>query len=441
MLFKLSNFSTALLIAITTWPSLLWANDDMEQPAAETVEMDRLVDEVVRVNPRLTAMERQVAALREKAVAVQTLMDPMIAVEYSNFPWNTWALGDSPMTGIQVKVAQTLPFPGKNERREATALAQAEVKSLEREELTVQLRAAVKQNYLALTLVRQLRGLSEEHIVSIEKLLARVRLRYEVGKGNQKDILGLELLGDKLEDELEDFASNDRELTASINSALHRDARTSIATPKESASVSPGHSYEQLLELARQYRPKLAVFEQRSRASKLAADQAEWERRPDFTVWLGYRFRIEAGMDDGTDFLSIGASVPLPFDFLDTADARKAGQLELAQAAQHGRSGALDDIAFGLEKSLAAWRRALSKEETYRETLVPQARRTLDAALLAYETDRTDFFSIYRAELDLIAFERTIRTARITTAKMKVAVEALVGTDLDAAAREQEKAR
>ncbi len=441
MLFRLSKFSPALLIAVSICPSLLLANDDMEQSAVETVEMDKLVDEVVRANPRLTAMERQVAALKTRAVAVQKWMDPMIAVEYSNFPWNTWALGDSPMTGIQVKVTQTFPFPGKNGRREATVLAQAEVKSLERKELTVQLRAAVKQNYLALTLVRQLRGLSQEHIVSIEKLLARVRLRYEVGRGNQKDILGLELLRDKLEDELEDFERNDRELTASINSALHRDPRTSISTPVESVSVSPGHSYEELLELARQYRPMLAVFEQRSRASKLAADQTEWERRPDFTFWLGYRFRIEAGMDDGTDFLSIGASVPLPFDYLDTTDAQKAGHLEEARAAQHGRIGALDDIAFGLEKSLAAWRRALSKEETYRESLVPQARRTLDASLLAYETDRTDFFSIYRAELDLIAFERTIRTARITTAKMKVAVEAMVGTELDAVAREIEKAR
>jgi outer membrane protein TolC len=205
----------------------------------------------------------------------------------------------------------------------------------------------------------------------------------------------------------------------------------------DSSLVKAEYSYEHLLELARDNRPLLAVYEQRSRASKLAATQAEWERRPDFTVWLGYRFRLEAGTDDGTDFLSIGAAIPLPFDYLGTTDAKKTEHLELAKASEQNKSGALDEIASGIEKSLAAWQRAVTQERTYRESLVPQAQKTLDAALLAYETDRTDFFSIYRAELDLIQFERTIRTARITTAQMKVSVEALVGRDLGSVTPEE----
>ena len=432
MLFRLFQLILALLTATTICPSLLWAKEDVEQPDGETDEMNKLVDEVVRVNPKLAAMERQVKALEARASAVQRWMDPVVTVEYSNFPWNTWALGDSPMTGVQFKLSQRFTFPGKNERREQAAVAIVETKSLEREELTVQLKAALKQNFLALTLVRQLRVLTEEHVVSIEKLLERVRLRYEVGKGNQKDVLSLQLLKDKLGDDLEDFDQKDRELTAAINGGLHRDARTPILTPPESTSVVPEYSYEEFLEQAKTKRPLLAVFEQRSRASRLAATEAEWERRPDFTVWLGYRFRIEAGMDDGTDYLSIGAAVPLPFDYLGTSDAKKAGHLNQAQASEQEKNGALDDIASGIEMHLAVWQRAVSKEETYRDSLVPLARETLSAALLSYETDRADFFPIYRAELDLIQFERTIRTARIATAQMKVAVEALVGKDLDA---------
>ena len=90
-------------------------------------------------------------------------------------------------------------------------------------------------------------------------------------------------------------------------------------------------------------------------------------------------------------------------------------------------------------QDLAIWNRAISKEQTYRTRLAPEARKTLDAALLAYETDRTDFFSIYRAQLDIIQFERVVRMAQVEAAQMKVAVEMLVGVSIENAEEKSEE--
>ncbi len=46
-------------------------------------DMDALAEEAVRMNPKLTVMERQAAALRFKSKAVQTRMDLQVAAEYS----------------------------------------------------------------------------------------------------------------------------------------------------------------------------------------------------------------------------------------------------------------------------------------------------------------------------------------------------------------------
>jgi outer membrane protein TolC len=142
---------------------------------------------------------------------------------------------------------------------------------------------------------------------------------------------------------------------------------------------------------------------------------------------------VEAGLDDGTDFMSIGASVPIPINYTKSNEAQEKQYLELANAAELNYLAELDAIASGLEKDLAAWNRAISKEKTYRTRLAPEAKNTLDAALLAYETDRTDFFSIYRAQLEIIQFERVIRIAQVEAAQMKIAVETLVGTPIDEA--------
>ena len=144
----------ALWMLLSPFPSA--ADNDL----SATVEMNALAAEAVRVNPKLSVLERQVEALKHKSKAVQKWMDPVAAVEYSNFPVDTWSLGDSPMTGIQLKVTQSFPFPGKNERREAVALAEAKATKLDREEMAVQLRGAVKNGYLSLTLVRQLKAVT-----------------------------------------------------------------------------------------------------------------------------------------------------------------------------------------------------------------------------------------------------------------------------------------
>ena len=52
--------------------------------------------------------------------------------------------------------------------------------------------------------------------------------------------------------------------------------------------------------------------------------------------------------------------------------------------------------------------------------------------------DRADFFSIYRSELDLIQFERAIRSARITTRQMKAEIETIIGKNIETARQSDE---
>jgi outer membrane protein TolC len=143
-------------------------------------------------------------------------------------------------------------------------------------------------------------------------------------------------------------------------------------------------------------------------------------------------------MNDGTDFMSIGASLPIPFDYANSNNAKKAQYLALAEATQQQKLSVEDEISAEIEKNIATWQRAYRQERNYEDVLIPQAVKTLESALLAYETDRADFFSVYSSELDLIHFERVIRKARITTWQMKVKIEMLTGNAVEEVEQQNE---
>jgi len=421
------RFSNPLLIAalamsaVAVGPISAMASEDLDDPVV-------LAEQAVARNPGIDALESRIAALESRARAVQRFGDPVFALEYSNVPWNTWALDDSPMSGVQLKLQQTFPLPGKNRRREAVVLQDTEARRWELEERKLQLAGKVQEAYWTLALTRQLQAITTKHIDLVDSLLESVRAKYQTGSVGQHDLLRLQVLRDRLEDDLKDFTERDRSLTATINAALHREVTTPIGTPETVSPVKPTWTLEALESAASEHRPWLKQLEAEANARRAAADLARYERWSDVTVWAGYRIRSAAAPDPGTDFFSVGVAVPLPLDFLGRSSARAAEERESAEAIEQTRLSVVDQIADMLASSLAAWERAAGKAEFYLGKLIPDATTTLDATLTAYRVDRADFASLYQAELQLLEFDRALREAVVETRIRSIQVETLAGT-------------
>ncbi len=399
--------------------------------AADAVdEPEKLARLAVEANPAVKSMEKQLSALRYKARAASVWSDPVVAVEYSNVPWDSWSLGDSPMSGVQFKVQQTLPLPGKNDRRTDAVVGETRVKRHALQEKKNQLREMVQRAYWSLALVRQLEKINRRHLELVEQLREAALTRYQVGKGGQHDLLSLEVLKKRIADDLGDFEQQEREIGAALNAALHRPLDTPIRTPETLEPVEAPRTLDELYRLAEKHRPLLQEIRERARWQRLAAGQAGYERWPDITVWAGYRVRAEANPDPGTDFVNLGLSVPLPFDFAGRWAAVRDQHLEQAAAADESLRAAQDEIRASLQASLAAWQRALSKAREYKDDIIPAADAALQATLAAYQSDLADFSSLYQAELQLLGLERAARVAEATTRIERGRVEGAIGIAL-----------
>lgn len=401
--------------------ALAWSAQAQGDPAA-------LAEAALAANPGLEARRARIAELAELESVAGTWRDPVIAFEFANAPVDSFALDEHPMSALQIRAQQRLPPWGWSRLREQVA----ESRTLESEyalaEAETQLRGQVFALFFRLTLSRMLEEVTREHVERTEELLRAVRARYETGSAGQHEILRLQVLRDRLRDDLGDFGRADRELGAALARTLSRPADTSFETPKELEPVPVPGTPSRWLELARANRPELKRLEESIRTEEAGAELARRERFPEVTVFLGYRVRqIDIPADDGTDQVSAGVSVPIPWGSWKRSRAGWKAQLE---AARGGRARLLAELD-GIESELAAiharWARAFEQALVYRDRLTPDARSALEAAFADYTVDKADFAALFESEVDLLNLERTQLGATVETHIEQAMARATIG--------------
>ncbi len=277
-------------------------------------DADAVAAAVLRANPEIEALSAHVQAMEQGVPQAGVWADPMVGVEYSNMPLTAPYPGAHPMAGVQLRVSQALPAPGKIGARQALARQRV---TADRSAIPVrqnELVAMVRTLYHELALHRQLAEVTRQHIALVEQLSDVVQIAYEVGRAAQHELMQLQVLADRLRDDLEDLGQRERSSLARLNAALHRNEGGPIETPAQTALPELAPSLDAWVRRVQADQPELARFVEAAKVEGVAADRADAERHPDVTLTLGYRVRRATEMGDaGEDFVTLGAQMPLPW--------------------------------------------------------------------------------------------------------------------------------
>ncbi len=391
---------------------------------------------VVTGHPELEAAEAQADALEALVDGARVRPDPMVGVEYSNVPLTQPWLGEHPMSGVQLKVSQTLLAPGKVDARQAAAREQADAARAAIPPVRNRLAGGAAEAWYGLARIRQLRTVTREHIELLGQLIDVVTVSYEVGRAAQHELLQLETLRDRLTDDLGDFERGERMHLARLNAALRRPTDAALPTP-ERTPLPPPPDRGALVKAVGGH-PALTALEAAAAAAERVAGRAEHEKDPDITLSAGYRVRREVPMkDEGEDFVSLGVSMPLPWFWNEERwDTMAAAQRAAARAARARARAERDRLTGDVGAAVAEQERALRKVTTYEGELVKTAHRALDATLAAYRVGRAGFSQLYQAEVALLDLERGAIVARADAAIAATRLKTLTGAWVEAAATE-----
>jgi len=395
---------------------------------AEPPDLAALAAEAITANPSVAALTHREQALRDEARVAGAWPDPRIVVEYSNAPVTTFSLSEHPMSGVQLRLEQTLRPPGWSRARRSVGDLEAAQGEHAIDELREWLTQTVARTYWALTESRVLHRITAEHIERTEELLGAIRSRYETGSVGQSALLQLELLRDRLAEDLRDLEARDVALTASLRETVAADPGRTFTTPATVDALPPPAEADWRA-LATTHRPALRQLEAERQSAEEGARVARLDALPDPQVFVGYRVRtIETPTDPGTDFASIGVAVPIPAGSARRAGGERRAALQRADGAASMFRATLDDIEAEMTSIVAGWRRAWERTRAFDGSLIPSARGVLATTQSDFTVGRADVASLFDAEVALLDLERARVAAAIETHRHLADATATLGT-------------
>ena len=129
---------------------------------------------------------------------------------------------------------------------------------------------------------------------------------------------------------------------------------------------------------------------------------ARQRAKPGWAVDLGYSYR-DGALPDGSprsDFVSLNVTVDLPFFSRDSLDSTLTAALGERAALRSTRERSLREFRSRLDIEYAHWQQLTQRLKLYDERILRQSEEHVQAALLGYQNDRSDFADVMRAYVD-----------------------------------------
>jgi outer membrane protein TolC len=392
-------------------------------PTLSLADAERLAIERDAVLQQLSA---EAAGMRNRAVAEGQLMDPKLRFGAVNVPTNTFSLTEEDMTMVEIGVTQEFPAGRTRElaRKRMTQIATAsEAASNDRRRIV---QREVRRTWVELAYLAAARDLVASQETWVAQMRNAALARYSSGEGKQLEVLQAGLDVAMLREQELDLDRDETMQRAKLVRWLGEEdaARAGPFTLPARADVKPLADLEGGL----QQHPAQLDYELRIEAAQTAVDLARQANKPGWMLDLGYGIR--GGQMDGKDrpdMLTAMVSVDLPLFRSNRQDREIAAARAEAQGLHEMHTDHQREMRAMLDEAWGVVRRTGDLERFYETDLVPLADQSVQAALLAYRSNRAMVDEVVTARRT--ALETKLKHLRLSAdrAQAQYEVDYLVG--------------
>jgi outer membrane protein TolC len=366
-------------------PPLLWLSlATIPAHALDLAEAERIAVERDAV---LRQLDAESGAMRERAVAEGQLMDPKLRFGAVNVPVDSFSLDAEDMTMLEVGLSQEFQ-PGRTRqltRRRMEQSASAMEAAIGDRRRTVQ--REVRRTWAELAYLVRAREIVASQMDWVEQMRSSARARYASGQGTQIEVLQAGLDVAMLREQLLDIDRDEAMRRAQLGRWIGQDEAMQagpFSLPAR-AELEPLALLEQRL----LQHPAQVDFERRIEAAETGIDLAEQRKLPGWMLDVSYGFR-DGEMDGASrpDMLSAMVSVDLPLFRGNRQDREVSAARADARALHEMHEDHQREMQAMLAEAWSVARRTIELERLYESDLVPLAEQSVQAALLAYRSNR-----------------------------------------------------
>lgn len=392
------------------------------------VRLETLIQEALQNNPQIKSAEQHRAAMSQRVAQVSSLDDPM-------FTYTHWFSSVETRVGpLQnaFMLSQRLPFFGKLRFRGDMAEQDIEVSEQAYQATRRDVIHKVKLAFFDLYWIDQSLSILDQYqrlLQSFQQVAAR---KYATGTGIQANVLKAHLEISSIEERRLNFVKLQEGAAARLNALLGRTEDQQIGTVSAIDTILYTRSEQELLHIALAARQELKATEALIQKAEFGIRLAKRNYWPDFTISASYT-TIPSGRtlapDNGKDPWSIQAGINLPIWF-----GRRKAAVEEATAAHNANRMSHENLKNEVSAEIRdLFARLKTAEQTvilYRDSLIPDAERTLRSALSSYQTGTLDFLTLLDSERMLLQFRLAYVKELANYRQQVAALERAVGSDL-----------
>ena len=367
-------------------------------PAASTpfagaaeLSVDTLVEQVLDRNPSLAQMVAAYQAVSARYPQVTSLEDPMLMGKVGPFAIGTNEVRDH---WYAVEVSQKVPWCGKLGLRGESALAEANAAGKDVDDMRLQMVESARSAFYDYYLAERALEVNAENLDLLKKFETSAEDRYSKGLVPQQDVMQARVEIGRERDRRLALEESRQIALARINTLMHLPPDGPL--PKPPRDIRPSESLPDPVQLrasALARRPDLQAIANRIQAEEARLGSAQKEFCPDFEVAAGY--------DAFWDVKSQRPEVTVRMNVPIYQDKRHAAVSE-AQARVAERKAELarqtDQVNFQVEEAYQKVARSEKSVRLYEGTILPDAKKNVEAARSAYETGKVPFLTLIEAQ-------------------------------------------
>lgn len=384
------------------------------QVHAQPLSLEDAQRRAVARSQQLVAQDSAIIAAREMAVAAGQLPDPVLKLGIDNLPVtgeDRYSLTRDFMTMRRIGVMQELTRSEKRELRAQRFGREAEKAVVEKAAAAALIQRSTALAWLDRYYAEAMGHVIGEQIGQVRREIAAAEAVYRGGRGSQADVIAAHGTLAALEDRASEFRRRAAAATAMLARWIGEGADVPLAARPAIDAVRVDL---QNLEADLAHHPEIAVLARQQEIAATEAKIASASRIPDWSVEFAYQQRGS----DYSNMVSLGVSIPLPWDRGNRQDREVAARLAAAEQARAQREELLRAHVGEVRALLAEWQSGRERLARYERELVPLAAERSRASLAAYQGGRSGLNDLLMArrnetEVRMQAVQLEMETARL----------------------------
>ena len=363
------------------------------------VTFDEALRQAAQHSQALPAQQYSAEAARQRAVAANTLPDPVLRLAVENVPVDgpmRFSLDAERMTMRSIGLSQTFTDSSKREARLQRFQQEVQLAEARWNTQLSTLQTETAKAWLSLYFQRQLLSWQQQRREQVARQSEAMKVAFGSGRVSQQEWLAVRsqllLLDEKL------LAQQ----TQVSNAEIRLQRWIGTEQPLILAEMTPDFSRlpfdQQHLRQAIDRYPEVATLLAQVEVSKAEAQIAKTETHSDWTWSVMYGVRdSEFG-----DMLSVGVSIPLQWNQSNRQQREVTAKLSEADQRRAETEEKRRLLLLDIPQKWSSWQSLLARQQQYQEQLLPLAEARTDSAQTAFASNKSSMAAVFDAERALL---------------------------------------